>query len=108
MSDRRYFANVLGAAAIAGFFGALFALFIVPIPTENRDLVTYMIGQLSGFAGGVFAHHYASKSGDREADQMRAETQSKALDTVQAAIAAVPPGRPKGTPDDPVAVEEVR
>ncbi len=92
MRDARLFAHVIGGALIAGFLGALAALFVVPIPEANRDLVTYMLGQLSGFAGGIIAYHYASKAGDRDLDHQRADNTTKALEMAREAIAATPPG----------------
>jgi hypothetical protein len=91
----RLFANVIGGALISGFLGALAALFVVPIPETNRDLVTYMLGQLSGFAGGIIAYYYASKAGDTRAQDLDAERTAntgKALDMAREAIAATPPG----------------
>lgn len=92
MRDARLFANVIGGSLIAGFLGAMAALFVVPIPEANRDLVTYMLGQLSGFAGGIIAYHYASKAGERDLDHQRADNTTKALDMAREAIAATPPG----------------
>lgn len=107
----RLFANAIGAALIGGFLAALFALFIYPIPSANEQIITYMIGQLSGFAGGIIAYHYASKAHDAEAqtlDAARSANLSKTIDLAGAALAATPPGQPRGTPDDPLSVEEVK
>lgn len=52
------FRDRLGGLLVGGFIGALLILFWVPIPETNEQLITYMIGQLSGFAGGVVAYHY--------------------------------------------------
>lgn len=41
-------------------------------------------------------------------DQARIETQSKALDTVQAAIAATPAGKPTGSVNDPINTRDVQ
>ena len=109
MSQVRLVANIIGGALIAGFLGALAALFVLPIPEANRDLVTYMLGQLSGFAGGIIAYHYASKAGDTHAldlDAVRTANTGKALDMAREAIAATPPGPAKveivNDADDPV------
>ncbi|MBZ9649984.1 hypothetical protein K9B33_20835 [Sphingobium sp. 3R8] len=88
----RMLANVIGVALISGFLGALFALFIIPIPKGNEQIVTYMIGQLSGFAGGIVAYHYTQKAGDAELDAKRTATTSKLADAVIAVSGANSPG----------------
>jgi len=90
-SDARLLANVIGAALISGFLGALFALFVVPIPTGNEQIVTYMIGQLSGFAGGIVAYHYTMTAGARELETQRSENTGKAFEAITAAAKAKPP-----------------
>jgi hypothetical protein len=100
VTQARLFANVIGAALITGFLGALAALFVVPIPEANRDLVTYMLGQLSGFAGGIIAYHYASKAGDTRAqdlDAARSVNLGKTVDLAREALAATPSGPVKAT-----------
>lgn len=88
----RMLANVIGVALISGFLGALFALFIIPIPKGNEQIVTYMIGQLSGFAGGIVAYHYTQKAGDAELDAKRTATTGKLADAVIAVSGANSPG----------------
>lgn len=78
--DTRLLANVIGAALISGFLGALFALFLLPIPPENEQIITYMIGQLSGFAGGIVAYHYTMSSATREHEAKSREIQEKSTE----------------------------
>ena len=40
---------------VMSFLGTLIALFLVPVPTPNRDIVVYMAGQLSGFTAAAVA-----------------------------------------------------
>lgn len=40
---------------IGSFVGTLVALFIHEVPLSNRDIVVYMVGQLSGFAAAAVA-----------------------------------------------------
>lgn len=91
--DPRLFANVIGGAMIGGFLGSLITLFVIPIPRSNEQLITYMIGQLSGFAGGIIAYHYASKSGEQALEAERVGNTRKALETIGAAISATPENR---------------
>lgn len=117
------FRDVLGAVLVGAFIGVLGLLFYKAIPQQNEQLIVYMLGQLSGFVAGVVALHYVQKAGDREAEKLRAENTGKAFDALAAAThAPIPdpsgeaprsplndaPGGPAGTPDDPVAVQEVK
>lgn len=84
-AEKRMLASVIGLSLISGFLGALFGLFIVPVPTENRELVIYMLGQLSGFAGGVVAYHYTMSAGAKELDAKRTHNTTVALEGLAAA-----------------------
>lgn len=95
--DARLFANVLGAALIVGFIGAVVALFIVPIKGANKELLSYMLGQLSGFAGGIVAYHYTMNARQAALDNQRTETTGKLVDAVIAST---------GKTSDPTPVEE--
>lgn len=86
----RMLANVIGCSLVFGFLGALAALFIIPIPAPNKELIIYMLGQLSGFAGGIVAYHYTSKAGEKELDAKRAENTGKLTDLASAALASAP------------------
>lgn len=66
------FRNIVGGIIIGSFVGALVALFVLPIPAANEQLITYMLGQLSGFAGGVVAYHYASTAGSQHKNELLA------------------------------------
>ncbi len=55
MENKSFMPAVITAGILASFAGTLVALLFIPIPTENRDLIIYMIGQLSGFAGSAVA-----------------------------------------------------
>jgi cytochrome c biogenesis protein CcdA len=84
----RLLANVIGCAIVFGFLGSLVTLFIIPIPEANKDLITYMVGQLSGFAGGIVAYHYTAKAGERELETQRTKNTSDAFKAVTAALKA--------------------
>lgn len=78
--------NVLAAWISGSFIGALAALYLVKIPTENKDLIVFMLGQLSGFMGAVMAFNFGTSKGSADKTAMLAN-------------------RPAGTPIDPVTVE---
>lgn len=74
----------------ASFMFALWTLFDKPVPEANSDMVFYMLGQLSGaFMLGVGYYLASSKSSSDKNDIV-----ARAMD------------RPRGTPADPVHVED--
>lgn len=57
---------------VLGFCGSIAALFFQPIPDANSDLVTYMLGQLSGFCGAMLAvYSVSSKSSEDKNETIR-------------------------------------
>lgn len=74
MGNGHLFRNVVGGIVVGSFVGALIALFILPIPKDNEQLITYMLGQLSGFVGGVIAYHYASTATSEQKNKLLART----------------------------------
>lgn len=78
--------TLLGGWFSGSFIGALAALYLMPIPPENKDLIVFMLGQLSGFTGAVMAFNFGTSRGSSEKTAMLAN-------------------RPAGTPVDPVSVE---
>lgn len=60
------FRHALGGFVVCSFVGTMIALFIVPVPRGNHDLIVFMLGQLSGFAGAVVTFHYGSSQGSKD------------------------------------------
>jgi hypothetical protein len=75
--------DAIGVVLIAAFIGAISALFWKAIPQENADIITYMLGQLSGFVSAVVALHYVQKAGEKELDAARTDNTSKFIDVLQ-------------------------
>lgn len=98
--DARLLANVIGCALISGFLGSLAVLFIIPIPPQNEQIITYMVGQLSGFAGGIVAYHYTLTAGQKELDAKRAESSGKSAEAIKSAVEAVAALAQPATPAD--------
>ena len=67
------FRDVIGAGLVTGFLGAGAALYVVPVPTDNHDLIVFMLGQLSGFVGGVVAFHYGTSAGSQRKTDLLAQ-----------------------------------
>ena len=61
--------DIFGAALIGAFVGALFVLFWKAIPENNSDVITYMLGQLSGFAAAIVAFHYSTNAQSQRATE---------------------------------------
>lgn len=78
--------NLLGGWFAGSFIGALAALYLLPIPPANKDLIVFMLGQLSGFTGAVVAFNFGTSKGSADKTAMLVN-------------------RPAGTPIDPVSVE---
>jgi hypothetical protein len=72
--EAHIFRNIIGGSILGSFIGAMVALFLVPIPGVNETLITYMLGQLSGFAGAVVAFHYSTTAGSQHARELLARS----------------------------------
>lgn len=100
--------DAIGIALIGSFIAVLFILFWKEIPAKNEQLIVYMLGQLSGFVGGVISAHYVHKAGEDKLAAQRNETaQAQAEATKAVAEAVTGRGAAKtatGKEDDPVHV----
>lgn len=56
VATRSWVPAILTGVLLVAFNAALAALFILAVPEGNRDIVVYMIGQLSGFAAAAVAY----------------------------------------------------
>ncbi len=78
------FRNLLAFFLISSFVGTLPALVLFPMPGENKDIIVYVIGQLSGMATMALGFYFTQKAGQDNLDAKRSETQSKLADAVLA------------------------
>lgn len=76
--------DTIGSILLFAFVGALGLMFWVTVPPDNKDLITYMLGQLSGFVGGVVAAHYTINAGQQKLDEKKSENTAKAFDAITA------------------------
>lgn len=95
--------NLLAFLLVGAFIGVLPALFMWAIPVENKDIITYMVGQLSGMALTALSFYFVNKVGSDALDAKRAENTGKLADAVVAAAASAP----NGTDSDPLKMEVV-
>lgn len=96
------FKDALGLALIAAFIAALFILFWKAIPPANEQLIVFMLGQISGFVGGVVSSHYGSKHGEEQQEAQRQETakaQAEATRATAEAVTAAATSQPGGQAD---------
>jgi hypothetical protein len=77
MENKSFMPAVITAGILTSFACTLVALLFIPIPTENRDLIIYMIGQLSGFAGSAVAFWLGTTRQSEEKTRMLAAAPAK-------------------------------
>ena len=84
----------LAISLVSAFVVCIIILFFRKIPPENKDLITYMIGQLSGMATMAMGYYFVNKVGQDAADDKKSENTGKMADAIVAAAQA------GGTPAD--------
>lgn len=62
--------NVLGGFIAGSFVGSLAALYVFPIPVANKDLIVFMLGQLSGFMGAVIGYNFGTSKSSADKNAM--------------------------------------
>ena len=62
--------GVLTVMLLGAFQTALFWLFQFEVPSSNRDLVVFMLGQLSGFAGAAVAYYLGTSKSSNDKDEL--------------------------------------
>jgi hypothetical protein len=79
------FRNILALFLITAFVSALPLLIFKNIPDTNKEIIVYMVGQLSGMATTTLAFYFTQKAGQDAIDAKRAETTGKMADAITAA-----------------------
>ena len=82
------FRNLLAFCLIAAFVLTIPALLLREIPPSNKDIITYVLGQLSGMATLALGYYFVNKAGQDALDQKRADNTGKLVDAVAAANSA--------------------
>lgn len=99
--------NALAFLLVGAFISVLPVLTFNVIPASNKDIITYMVGQISGMATTVLGFYFVNKVGQDALDATRAENTGKMADAVKGALnQATPDDVPTGKPGDPVHVLE--
>lgn len=82
--------NLLAFLLVGAFIFIVPALFVVVIPEQNKEIVTYMVGQLSGMALTALGFYFVNKVGQDALDASRSENTGKAFEAVTKALKATP------------------
>lgn len=76
---------------IGAFVLVLPILLFKDIPPKNEQIITYMLGQLSGAALLVLGFYFVNNVGRDQLDAAKSENTGKALDAIAAVAATTPP-----------------
>lgn len=78
--------NFLAFLLIGAFIGAMGAFTFFVIPEANKDILTYMVGQLSGMALTVLGFYFINKVGQDALDAKRSDNTGEAFKTIKSVI----------------------
>lgn len=87
--------NLLSFLLVGSFITILPVFLFKVIPTENKDMITYMVGQLSGMATMALGYFFTNKVGQDARSAKRDENVGKLADAVTAAATGKLPPEPK-------------
>lgn len=77
--------NALAITLCGGFVGMIPLFVFKAIPTGNEQLITYMLGQLSGMALTALSFYFVNKVGADALDAKRADNTKAAMEAIKAA-----------------------
>lgn len=80
--------NLLAFVLVGAFVGSIGAFTFIGIPKSNEQIITYMVGQLSGMATTILGFYFVNKVGQDAIDAKRTENTAKALDAIKATAEA--------------------
>lgn len=75
--------NLLAFLLVGSFVGSLTILLFLPLAKVNEQLVTYMLGQISGMATTALGFYFVSKVGQDALDATRSENTGKLADAIK-------------------------
>lgn len=85
--------NLLAFLLVGAFIAIAAVLFAFAIPEQNKDILTYMVGQLSGMALTALGFYFVNKVGQDALDATRADNTGKLADLASTALkGATDPG----------------
>jgi hypothetical protein len=80
--------NLLAMFLVGAFVGSLIAFTFFTIPAANKDIVTYMVGQLSGMALTALGFYFVNKVGQDAIDAAKTDNSAKAFEAIKATAQA--------------------
>lgn len=94
--------NLLAFLLVGAFIFIIPALFAWVIPEQNKEIITYMVGQLSGMALTALGFYFVNKVGQDALEATRVDNTTQALEAIKAAQESSP-----STDSAAVAAEQV-
>lgn len=94
--------NWLAFLLVGAFIAIIPLFFLRGLPQGNEQIITYMVGQLSGMATMALGFYFTNKVGQDALDAKRADNTGKLADAVVAAASSTP-GDTAGKAADAVA-----
>lgn len=82
--------NGLAFFLVGAFVGMLPFMLYRTIPTENKEILVYMIGQLSGMATMALGFYFTNKIGQDALDAQRSDNTGKLAEAVTTALKVGP------------------
>lgn len=111
--------NLLAFMLIGAFISCIPMFVFKLIPEANNDIITYMVGQLSGMALTALGWYFVNKAGQDASDARKSDNTGKLADAMRAqadatvataaaaaAAATTGPEVATGKPGDPVHTQE--
>ena len=89
--------NTLAMLLVMAFIATIPMFLFVVIPDTNKEVITYMVGQLSGMALTALGFYFVNKVGQDALDAKRTENTKAALEAITATANAT--GGPTLEPD---------
>lgn len=92
--DAERFRNALAFILVASFIGSLPLLIWKTIPEGNKEIITYILGQISGMALTVVGYYFVSKLGEGALETQRAENTQAGFKAIQSSVEAIRAAQP--------------
>jgi uncharacterized membrane-anchored protein len=86
IEQTEFMRNLLAFLLVGAFISVLPVLTFFIIPAENKEIVTYMVGQLSGMATMALGFYFVNKVGQDALDAARTENTGKMAEAVTSAL----------------------
>lgn len=91
MKDIDAFRDRITLFLVGSFVGALALMIFWGMPVTSKDIVTYMVGQLSGMTLMGLGYYFTKGAGEDAANAQKSENSGKAFDAIAATAKAATP-----------------